>query len=522
MEHNIASKTLLSYPQLHGDWGETDEESKLARKNEVAFRSAVISSFLKEQGLSLSLARVEYGPYVSHYVLSVSDPKEIAILQDHLEELGLRFGEHPLFLLKPPSEHPQEISLEVDDIYPYYLLLGDVYDPNPLRSYSIPLGKKMDGNNLALDLEDSPLLYVHGGLSSGKSGFFEQVLLALLEQNSPAGLSLAFFAGPNNSFKDVSLLPNLVGPVATSASEKEALIQTLLHPQNNPAPLTVVFFAGVSGLEAKDLSSLMVQSQKGGLSLILLDDDLTNPLAKDFAQKANASLFFPSYQDREEVEKYLQSQRGNLLVQMGDALYQAKDSKTSSLRLAEPLLSRSTFKLALEEYTQASQKEIRPVTSYALEDSFASYSNTLASLVEYLQKKSGRLLHYALLPSGAFRFREDVSFSPDTTLQEPSPLELVSSEKEEYRGPLYYLVSEIALASKASIVLGGEAYVYEKGHFKGKEKIKGDPLLPLELSLDYLKGDYRDVLEEEDLETILSFFRERYGKNILFIKDKVS
>ena len=522
MEHNIASKTLLSYPQLHGDWTEGDEESQLARKSEVAFRSAVISSFLKEQGLSLTLSRIEYGPYVSHYVLAVSHPEEITALQDHLEELGLRFGEHPLFLLKPPSEHPQEISLEVDDIYPYRLLLGDVYDLNPLRSYSIPLGKKMDGTNLTLDLEDSPLLYVHGGLASGKSGFFEQVLLALLEQNSPAGLSLAFFAGPNDSFKDVSLLPNLVGPVAASPSEKAALIQTLFHPQNNPAPLTVVFFSGVSGLKAKDLSSLMAQSQKGGLSVILLDDDLTNPLAKDFAQKANASLFFPSYKDREEVEKYLQSPRGNFLLQPGDALYRVNNSKMPSLRLTEPLVSRSTFKLALKEYAEMSQKEIRPVTSYALEDSFASYSNTIASLVEYLQKKDGHLLHYALLPSGAFRFRLDVSFSPNPTLQEPSPLELLGSEKEEDSGPLYYLVSEIALAYNASVVLGGEAYVYEKGHFKGKEKIKGDPLLPLELNLDYFKGDYRDVLEEEDLETILSFFRERYGKNILFIKDKVS
>lgn len=505
-----------------GDWTHPDSESRFARAKEIAFRSAVITSLFAEYKINGAFLRMEYGPLVSRYICRVSSTEDEQKLEAHQEELSLLFGEYPVFFVPQSGSGPKEVSLEVEDIHPFHLEFLDVYEEHPLSPATVSVGKTISGDNQTLDFLSAPVVYVHGGLDSGKADFIKQIFLELLLQNSAEEITFAGCEGTHPLWDFLPSFPYLFTPIAKTREEKKECLKILQSrfKKGEEDRHLFLFLNGLSGFEKEDLQNLIAEAKQGKLSIVALDDDLRQSVAAWFAGVADIGIYFPSYQDADEVERFLNSPRARFLLAKGDCLFGPRGEGVNAwLRLSTPYLNDNEVKLVVKNFLQPPSPVI--TTEYALEDSYASLANGLFSLLQWFSSQDGHLFGYSYLPDGAFRFRMDHALSIDKTPIDPSPLELISPWGEEKKKSLYYWVSEMALSERVDLENEGVVYHYEKGHFRGKEPVLGDSKFPLALTLKYLHEGFRDFLPEEDFDELFASMIKWYGDKIVFIKEKV-
>lgn len=96
------------------------------------------------------------------------------------------------------------------------------------NTFTIPLGKDIKNHIITDDITTMPHMLIGGTTGSGKSTFLHNVLITLMEQNTPEALQFFIIDPKRVEFTDYQGLAHLSVPVITTPERSLAVLQYLI------------------------------------------------------------------------------------------------------------------------------------------------------------------------------------------------------------------------------------------------------------------------------------------------------
>src|SRR5262245_41423834 len=126
------------------------------------------------------------GPRVTRYELQLAPGTKVSKVAALKDDLSYALATTEIRILAPiPGK--QAVGVEVPNLAPNLVTLGDIYDDLPATSspLSVWLGKDISGNAVWTDLARMPHLLIAGTTGSGKSGCINTILTSILLRATP-------------------------------------------------------------------------------------------------------------------------------------------------------------------------------------------------------------------------------------------------------------------------------------------------------------------------------------------------
>ena len=129
-------------------------------------------------------------------------------------------------LFRSPIPGKQAVGVEVPNLSPNLVTLGDIYDDLPATAspLSVWLGKDISGASVWTDLARMPHLLIAGTTGSGKSGCINAILTSILLRASPDEAKLILIDPKRIELNYYESIPHLLTPVVSSPKEASAVL----------------------------------------------------------------------------------------------------------------------------------------------------------------------------------------------------------------------------------------------------------------------------------------------------------
>jgi DNA segregation ATPase FtsK/SpoIIIE, S-DNA-T family len=165
------------------------------------------------------------GPRVTRYELQLAPGTKVSKVAGLKDDLSYALATTEIRILAPiPGK--QAVGVEVPNLAPKIVTLGDVYDdlPSSASPLAVWLGKDISGNAVWADLARMPHILIAGTTGSGKSGCINTILTSILLRSTPDDVRMILIDPKRIELNYYESIPHLLTPVVSSPKEASAVL----------------------------------------------------------------------------------------------------------------------------------------------------------------------------------------------------------------------------------------------------------------------------------------------------------
>jgi S-DNA-T family DNA segregation ATPase FtsK/SpoIIIE len=165
------------------------------------------------------------GPRVTRYELQLAPGTKVGKVAQLKDDLSYALATTEIRILAPiPGK--QAVGVEVPNLSPNLVTLGDIYDelPQGASPVAVWLGKDISGAAVWADLARMPHLLIAGTTGSGKSGCINTILTSILLRATPDDVRLILVDPKRIELNHYESIPHLLTPVVSSPKEAAAVL----------------------------------------------------------------------------------------------------------------------------------------------------------------------------------------------------------------------------------------------------------------------------------------------------------
>jgi S-DNA-T family DNA segregation ATPase FtsK/SpoIIIE len=165
------------------------------------------------------------GPRVTRYELQLAPGTKVSKVAALKDDLSYALATTEIRILAPiPGK--QAVGVEVPNLSPNLVTLGDIYDdlPGTASPLSVWLGKDISGNAVWTDLARMPHLLIAGTTGSGKSGCINAILTSILLRATPDETRMILIDPKRIELNYYESIPHLLTPVVSNPKQASAAL----------------------------------------------------------------------------------------------------------------------------------------------------------------------------------------------------------------------------------------------------------------------------------------------------------
>ena len=184
---------------------------------------------LADFGVQASVVGEITGPRVTRYELQLAAGTKMAKVAALKDDLSYALATTEIRILAPiPGK--QAVGVEVPNLTPNLVTLGDIYDdlPQTASPLAVWLGKDISGSAVWTDLARMPHILIAGTTGSGKSGCINTILTSVLLRSTPDEVRMILIDPKRIELSYYESIPHLLAPVVSSPKEATAVLANVL------------------------------------------------------------------------------------------------------------------------------------------------------------------------------------------------------------------------------------------------------------------------------------------------------
>ncbi|MGH3072176.1 MAG: DNA translocase FtsK, partial [Gaiellaceae bacterium] len=169
------------------------------------------------------------GPRVTRYELQLAPGTKVSKVAALKDDLSYALATTEIRILAPiPGK--QAVGVEVPNLAPKIVTLGDIYDdlPSSASPLAVWLGKDISGNAVWADLARMPHILIAGTTGSGKSGCINTLLTSILLRSTPDDVRMILIDPKRIELNYYESIPHLLTPVVSSPKEASAVLANVV------------------------------------------------------------------------------------------------------------------------------------------------------------------------------------------------------------------------------------------------------------------------------------------------------
>jgi S-DNA-T family DNA segregation ATPase FtsK/SpoIIIE len=191
--------------------------------------SEALVQALANFGIDAHLVGQVVGPRVTRHELQLAPGTKVGKVAALKDDLAYALATTEIRILAPiPGK--QAVGVEVPNLAPNVVTLGDIFDPLPASAspLSVWLGKDISGAAVWADLARMPHILIAGTTGSGKSGCINTMLCSILLRATPDELRMILVDPKRVELGLYESIPHLLTPVVSSPKAAAAVLANVL------------------------------------------------------------------------------------------------------------------------------------------------------------------------------------------------------------------------------------------------------------------------------------------------------
>ena len=200
------------------------------RKQRLARDTAdLLVRTLADFGVDAAVSGQISGPRVTRYELQLAPGTKVSKVAALRDDLSYALATTEIRILAPiPGK--QAVGVEVPNLSPRLVTLGDIYDDLPASAspLAVWLGKDISGNSVWTDLARMPHLLIAGTTGSGKSGCINTILTSTLLRATPDEVRMILIDPKRIELGYYESIPHLLTPVVSSPKEAATVLMNVV------------------------------------------------------------------------------------------------------------------------------------------------------------------------------------------------------------------------------------------------------------------------------------------------------
>jgi DNA segregation ATPase FtsK/SpoIIIE, S-DNA-T family len=184
---------------------------------------------LSNFGIEATMAGQVVGPRVTRYELQLAPGIKVGKVAALKDDLAYALATTEIRILAPiPGK--QAVGVEVPNIAPNVVTLGDIYEELPAQASPLSawLGKDISGASVWADLARMPHILIAGTTGSGKSGCINTMLCSILLRSTPDDVRMILVDPKRVELGLYESIPHLLTPVVSSPKAASAVLTNVL------------------------------------------------------------------------------------------------------------------------------------------------------------------------------------------------------------------------------------------------------------------------------------------------------
>jgi DNA segregation ATPase FtsK/SpoIIIE, S-DNA-T family len=191
--------------------------------------SEALVQALANFGVDATMIGQVSGPRVTRYELQLAPGTKVGKVASLKDDLAYALATTEIRILAPiPGK--QAVGVEVPNLAPNIVTLGDIYDemPGTASPLSVWLGKDISGAPVWSDLARMPHILIAGTTGSGKSGCINTMLCSVLLRSTPDEVRMILVDPKRVELGLYESIPHLLTPVVSNPKAAAAVLANVL------------------------------------------------------------------------------------------------------------------------------------------------------------------------------------------------------------------------------------------------------------------------------------------------------